>query len=58
MIATGSFYHIHPSNYMPTSAPITHMVMLSIGSINLYVSFTGASDPSDPPPRAIPLAGP
>jgi hypothetical protein len=32
--------------------------MLPIGAINLYVGFTGASDPSDPPPRVIPLAGP
>jgi hypothetical protein len=50
MIATGSFYHIQPSSYVPASAPVTHAVMLPIGSINLYVGFTGASDPSDPPP--------
>jgi hypothetical protein len=58
MIATSSFYHIQPSSYMPASAPLTHAVMLPIRSINLYVGFTGASDPSDPPPWVIPLAGP
>jgi hypothetical protein len=35
---------------MPASAPVTHAVMLLIGSINLYVGFTEASNPSDPSP--------
>jgi hypothetical protein len=58
MIATSAFFHIQPSSYMPASAPITHAVMLPIRAINLYVGFTGASDPSDPPPRTVPLAEP
>jgi hypothetical protein len=58
MIATSAFFHIQPSSYMPASAPITHAVMLPIGAINLYVGFTGASDPSNPPPRTVPLAEP
>ena len=57
MIATGPFYHIQPSSYVPASAPITHAVMLPISTINLYVGFTGASDPADPLPGSIPLAG-
>ena len=32
--------------------------MLPIGTINLYISFIGASDPADPLPGSIPLAGP
>ena len=44
MIATGSILHIQPSSYMPAAAPITHAVMLPIGTINLYVGFTGSSD--------------
>jgi len=58
MIATGSIYHILPSSYVPASAPVTHAVMLPIGSINLYVGFTGASHPADPLPRSVPLGGP
>jgi hypothetical protein len=58
MIATGPFYHIQPSSYMPASVSITHAVLFPIGAINLYVGFTSASDPSDPPPRVIPLDGP
>jgi hypothetical protein len=58
MIATGGFYHIQPSSYSPASAPISHAVMLPVGSINLFVGFNHAFDPADPPPRAIPLAGP
>jgi hypothetical protein len=56
MITTGSFYHIQPSNYVSASAPVTHTVMLPIESINLYVGFMRASDPSDQPPQVIPLA--
>ena len=29
--------------------------MLPIGRINLYVGFTGSSDPADPMPRSTPL---
>ena len=58
MIATGSILHIQPSSYMPATAPITHAVMLPIGTINLYVGFTGSSDPADPLPRSVPLDGP
>src|SRR3954463_5205056 len=53
MIATGSIYHIQTRSYVPASAPITHAVMLPIGGINLYVGFTGASDPADIPARSI-----
>jgi hypothetical protein len=58
MIATGGFYHIQPSSYKPASAPISHAVMLPVGSINLFVGFTHAFDPTDPPPRVTPLAEP
>jgi hypothetical protein len=58
MIATGAFFHIQPSSYVPALAPITHAVMLLIGAINLYVGFTRASDPFDPPPRMVPLTKP
>jgi hypothetical protein len=59
MIATGGFYHIQPSSYRPASAPISHTVMLPVGSINLFIGFTHAFNPADPPPpRVIPLAGP
>ena len=58
MIATGSILHIQPSSYRPATAPITHAVMLPIGTINLYVGFTGSSDPADPLPRSVPLDGP
>ena len=45
LIATGSFYHILPSSYMPASRPLTHAAMLPVGSINIFVGFTEAYDP-------------
>ena len=36
---------------MPASAPITHAVMMPVGSINLFVGFTGATDAIEPPVR-------
>src|SRR4051812_13179177 len=55
LVATGSIYHIQPSSFVPASAPVLHTIMLPIGRINLYVSFTGSSDPADPMPRSSPL---
>src|SRR3954451_23846539 len=55
LVTTGSIFHIQPSSFVPASAPVTHAVMLPIGRINLYVGFTGSSDPADPMPRSTPL---
>src|SRR3954454_11422640 len=55
LVATGSIFHIQPSSFVPASAPIVQAVMLPIGRINLYVGFTGSSDPADPMPRSTPL---
>src|SRR3954454_15303068 len=55
LVATGSIFHIQPSSFMPACAPIVQAVMLPIRRINLYVSFTGSSDPADPMPRSTPL---
>src|SRR3954469_283308 len=55
LITTGSIFHIQPSSFIPASAPVIHAVMLPIGRINLYVGFTGSSNPADPMPRSTPL---
>src|SRR4051812_2518384 len=55
LVATGSIFHIQPSSFVPASAPIVQAVMLPIGRINLYVGFTGSSEPADPKPRSTPL---
>src|SRR3954454_8698124 len=55
LVATGSIFHIQPSSCVPASAPVVQAVMLPIGRINLYVGFTGSSDPADPTPRSTPL---
>jgi hypothetical protein len=47
MIATGGFLHIQPSTYRLASAPVTHDVMVPIGTINIFVGFTGATDPTE-----------
>ena len=44
MIATGDFLHVQPISYRPASAPIVRSVMIPVGTINLYVGFTGAAD--------------
>src|SRR3954464_6758112 len=45
LVSTGSIFHIQQSSFVPASAPIVQAVMLPIGRINLYVGFTGSSDP-------------
>src|SRR3954467_3778665 len=55
LVATGSIFHIQPSSFVPASATIVQAVMLPIGRINLYVGFTGFSDPADLIPRSTPL---
>src|SRR3954453_18458329 len=55
LVATGSIFHIQPSSFVSASAPVVHAAMLPIGSIKLYVGFTGSSDPADPMPRSTPL---
>src|SRR4051794_32572937 len=52
LVTTGSIFHIQPSSFVPASAPVVHVVMLPISRINLYVGFTGSSDPADPMPRS------
>jgi hypothetical protein len=36
--------HIQPSSYFPASVLVTNVVMVSIGMINLFTGFTGATD--------------
>jgi hypothetical protein len=36
--------HIQPSSYFPASVLVTNVVMVSIGMINLFAGFTGATD--------------
>src|SRR3954453_1772133 len=55
LVATGSISPIQPSPFVPASAPIVQAVMLPIGRINLYVGFSGSSDPAAPIPRSTPL---
>src|SRR3954468_14163713 len=55
LVAPGSIFHIQPSSFVPASAPVVQAVMLPIGRINLYVRFTGSSDPADPMPGSTPL---
>src|SRR4051794_32295304 len=55
LVTTGSIFHIQPSSFVPASVPVVQAVMLPIGRINLYVGFTGSSDPADPMPRSTPL---
>src|SRR4051812_16800942 len=55
LVATGSIFHSQPSSFVPASTPVVHAVMLPIGRINLYVGFTGSSDPADPMPRSTSL---
>jgi hypothetical protein len=45
MIATGGFFHIQPSTYHPATSPITHAWMVPVGTINLFVSLAGVSNP-------------
>jgi hypothetical protein len=47
MIATGGFFHTHPSTYHPTTAPITHACMVPVDTINLFVGLAGVSNPSE-----------
>ena len=44
MIATGGLLQIQPSSYRPASTPVTHAIMMPVGSINLFVGFARATD--------------
>ena len=46
MIAIGGILQILPSSYIPASRPVTHGAVMPVGSINLFVGFTGAIDPA------------
>ena len=41
--------HLQPDTYIPASAPITHAICLPIGSINVFVGFTGTVGVTDDP---------
>src|SRR3954466_11302686 len=40
MIAIGEMLQILPSSYVPAARPVTHSVILPIGTISLFVGFT------------------
>src|SRR3954465_658827 len=56
MIATGEMLQILPSSYVPAARPVTHIMILPVGTISLFVGLTDVivSEDSAPPPRAPP----
>ncbi|KAK1614839.1 hypothetical protein QYE76_020356 [Lolium multiflorum] len=53
MIATGSFFHIQPSTYHPAPSPLSHVWMVPVGTINLFVGLAGVSNPTEVRPGQL-----
>src|SRR3954471_14025389 len=48
MIAIGEMLQILPSSYVPAARPVTHSMILPVGTISLFVGFTDTITTEDP----------